>query len=315
MANVISRRQFVKTAASMGTLVAAPSASHADSALAGQKAFFGFSLNTSTFRGHKLSLPDQIATVAKAGYGGIEPWVGDIDKFVDGGGKLSDIKKQCDDSGLQVINAIGFAQWIVNDDAARAKGMEQMKRDMDRIAQIGGTHIAAAPAGAYQKGYVVDPDSAAERYRAVLELGREMHVIPQLEYWGGSANLSRLDQVLGIAARAGHPDACVLNDVYHMYKGGSSPEALRLLGPPAVHNMHMNDYPANPPRETISDAQRIWPGEGLAPWKTILGALAANQIQVWLSLELFNADYWRLPAAECAATGLSKMKAVVAAAA
>ena len=33
-------------------------------------------MNTSTLRGHKLSLPDQFATTAKAGYTGIEPWLG-----------------------------------------------------------------------------------------------------------------------------------------------------------------------------------------------------------------------------------------------
>ena len=35
-------------------------------------------------------------------------------------------------------SAIGFAQWLVEDDKARAKGLEQAKRDMDLVRQIGG---------------------------------------------------------------------------------------------------------------------------------------------------------------------------------
>jgi hypothetical protein len=46
----------------------------------------------------------------------------------------------------------------------------------------------------------------------------------------------------------------------------------------------------------------------------MLGYLAGNHCQVVLSLELFNRDYWQLPAEEAARQGLEKMKAAVAAA-
>jgi sugar phosphate isomerase/epimerase len=96
-----------------------------------------------------------------------------------------------------------------------------------------------------------------------------------------------------------------------MYKGGVEPSALNLFGRQAVHCFHMNDYPADPPRNAIKDAQRIWPGDGIAPLKEILAHLVANHCDVVLSLELFNPDYWKLPALEAAKTGLAKLKAVV----
>ena len=36
--------------------------------------------------------------------------------------------------------------WLVNDDSARKKGLEQAKRDMDLVLQLGGPRIAAPPA-------------------------------------------------------------------------------------------------------------------------------------------------------------------------
>ena len=87
-----------------------------------------------------------------------------------------------------------------------------------------------------------------------------------------------------------------------------------MLGRNAVRCFHMNDYLASPPRDAIKDSDRIWPGDGIAPFKQILGALADNHCQVMLSLELFNQEYYKLPAPEAAKTGLAKMKAVVAAA-
>jgi len=307
----LSRRGFMSAAtAALGMIPAAGARAAAPAPAAGGS--FRYALNTATLRGYKLPLADQIVLTAKAGYTGIEPWVEDIAKAAAGGTPLSTLKRQCADAGLSVISAIGFAAWAVDDAAARAKGMEQMKRDMDLVAQIGGTRIAASPAGVYKADVKLDLDRAAERYRDVLELGRETGVIPQLEFWGAAANLSRVDQCLYVAARAGHPDACVLADAYHMYRGGSEAASLRLLGRSATHCFHMNDYPAEPAREALKDSDRVWPGDGIAPLTEILGTLAENRADVWLSVELFNAAYWQRPAPETARTGLDKMKKAVA---
>jgi sugar phosphate isomerase/epimerase len=314
MPTSLSRRRFIAAAAATGGLAACAGAARAASpAPAEPGGAFRFALNTATLRGYKLPLADQIKLAAEAGYAGIEPWLADIAK-ADEGGTLGDLRKQCADAGLAVVSAIGFAVWAVDDGDARAKGLEQMKRDMDLVARLGGARIAAPPMGVHQAGApALDLDHAAERYRAVLELGRAMGVVPQLEFWGASANLSRLDQCLYVAARAAHPDACVLADAFHLYRGGSEPATLRLLGRSAAHVFHMNDYPAQPPREAIKDSDRVWPGDGIAPLAEILDAFRANRADIWLSVEVFNAAYWQRPAPDTARAGLAKMKAVAAA--
>lgn len=307
----ISRRCFMSAAtAALGVIPASDIRAADQTPMEGGA--FRYALNTATLRGYKLPLADQIALTARAGYTGIEPWVEDIAKAASEGTPLNALKRQCADAGVSVISAIGFAAWAVDDHTARAKGMEQMKQDMDLVAQLGGTHIAASPAGVYKADVKLDLDRAAERYRAVLELGRSMGVIPQLEFWGAAANLSRVDQCLYVAARAAHPDACVLADAYHMYRGGSEAASLRLLGRSASHCFHMNDYPAQPAREALKDSDRVWPGDGIAPLTEILASFAENRAAVWLSVELFNVAYWQRPAPETARTGLDKMKASVA---
>jgi len=308
MYNLTSRRAFLASAAAGAGALALPAATGGQPAPAAAGGF-RYALNAGTIRGYKLPLAEQIALVAQAGYAGFEPWLSDLAQAAESG-SLKDLARRCADAGLTVISAIGFASWAANDDGARAKGLEQMRRDMDLVAQLGGTHIAASPAGVSQAGVTLDLDRAAERYRAVLDLGRTLGVVPQLEFWGASANLSRLDQCLYVAARAGHPDACVLADAFHMYKGGSAPSALRLLGRSAAYSFHMNDYPAQPPREAIKDADRVWPGDGIAPLRDMLRIFAENHARPWLSVELFNPEYWKRPAEETARTGLAKMKAV-----
>jgi 2-keto-myo-inositol isomerase len=274
---------------------------------------FRYCLNTSTIRGQKITIEEEIELAAKAGYDAIEPWMGEIGSFLERGGKLSELKQRIADAGLTVESAIGFAAWIVDDDEQRKQALENARRDMDQVAQIGGKRIAAPPVGA-TKQTDLNLFSAAERYRALLEIGAEIGVTPQLEVWGFSTSLSRLGETAFVAIESGRTDACILPDVYHIYKGGSDFAGLNMLAGKAIQVFHMNDYPADPPRERIGDDARVWPGDGVAPLGEILRGLAANGFDGHLSLELFNREYWQLPAADAARIGLEKMQASVEAA-
>jgi sugar phosphate isomerase/epimerase len=268
---------------------------------------YRYCLNTSTIQGEKLPLEKQIEIASTAGYDGIELWLRDVQRFLDAGGKLAELRKQLDDSGLTVESAIAFAAWIVDDEEARTKGLEQAARDMEVVAALGGKRIAAPPAGATQ-GPQLDLDRAGERYRALLELGRQQGVLPMLEVWGFSTNLSRLAEVLHVCAAADHLDACVLPDVYHLYKGGSNFSDLALLAGPKIPVFHINDYPSEPERSRIQDADRVYPGDGIAPLPQIFTTLQGNGFAGVLSLELFNRTYWEQDPLEVARTGLAKMK-------
>src|SRR5690606_18417418 len=215
-----------------------------------------------------------------------------------------------EDSGLAVESVIGFARWAVDDPQERAEGLEQAKRDMERVRAIGGTRIAAPPVGATAEPVALP--ELAQRYRVLLELGRQMGVVPQVEVWGHSRSLGQLAESVYVAVGAGHPDACLLPDVYHLYKGGSPFEGLRLLRGEVIPCFHVNDYPAEPQREKITDAGRVYPVDGVAPLKQIFATLREIGFAGALSLELFNRTYWEQDAAQVARTGLLKMQEAVA---
>lgn len=272
-----------------------------------------FALNTSTLRGQKLSVTEQIEITAKSGYDGIEPWIGDLQRYADEGGSLTDLKKRIQDLGLTVDSAIGFANWIVDDDQARKEGLENAKREMSVVKAIGGSRVAAPPVGAHRGDSVSPPlPVIAERYRALLQIGAEIGVTPQLELWGFSPTLSKLSELAYVAAGAEHPDACVLPDFYHIYKGGSDFSALGMIEASRMHCFHMNDYPADPPRESIADKDRVFPGDGVCPLPQIIRQLIDHGFRGTFSLELFNPEYWERDALEVAQEGLAKSKAVVA---
>ena len=297
--------------AALGAPVIAPAAGdRGDVGTAVGKGRFLLGLNTSTIRGQKLSIVEEIELAQKAGYQAMEPWIDELERYAGSGGSLEDLGKRFRDAGISVESAIGFFEWVVDDPERRRKGFESARRAMDLVRRIGGKRLAAPPLGATDRR-MTDLLSIAERYRSLLELGDQAGVVPQIEVWGGSKTLSRLGEAAQVAIEAQHPKACILADVYHLYRGGSGFGGIKLLGGASIHVFHFNDYPAEPPREKATDADRVYPGDGVAPLGTLLRDLATGGFQVTLSLELFNRKYWSQDPETVVRTGLEKMKALV----
>lgn len=305
----MNRRQLFKTAGAVSLAALIPSFDISAQPVA--KTNFRYCLNTSTISGQNPGLKKYIEIASKAGYDGVELWVRDVQEYLKQGNSISSLAKLIADHRITVENAIGFATWLVDDDAKRNEAFEQMKQEMDLMAQLGCRRIAAAPAG-LTPDKPLDLMKAGERYRQMIDLGRQTGVMPQLEFWGASGTLYHMGQAMMIAAAAGDPDVRILADVYHMFRGQSDYSSLKMLRGNVLEIFHMNDYLGTVPRELQADKDRVYPGDGAAPIKQILTDLAQMGGVKVLSLELFNQEYWKQDAFHVAKTGLDKMKALTA---
>ncbi|MBC7400518.1 MAG: TIM barrel protein, partial [Mucilaginibacter sp.] len=187
--------------------------------------------------------------------------------------------------------------------------LKQLQTEMDLLAQIGCYRIAAPPSGATGLP-LIDLNVITERYITILEMGDKTGVIPMVEMWGGSHNLKKISQVLYVATQSGHKNALVLLDSFHVYKGESSVDSLSFVGKNAIEVFHINDYPAGISPAKISEPDRIYPGDGIAPLKQILQIIKNPDKPIVLSLEVFNESYYKQDALLVAKTGLAKMKAI-----
>ncbi|GHT21241.1 xylose isomerase [Bacteroidia bacterium] len=302
---MISRRTLLKGigAASAGLALPACSAKATD-----RKTAIRYCLNTSTIS-EGTGMVDRIEIAAKAGYDGVELWVSDVQQYIAEGNSTASLKKLLDERHLKVENAIGFAQWIVDDYDTRKAGFEQMESEMRMLAETGCTRVAAPPAGAYS-GELLNLDVIAQRYRELIELGLKTGVMPQLEIWGAAANMSRLAQALYVASAANHPQARVLADVFHLYRGRSDFDGLNVLSGNACDIFHINDYPFADAPEQLSDSDRVFPGAGVAPYDKIAAWVHQLGGEIVLSLELFNHEYWKRAPLEVASEGLNRMKKI-----
>lgn len=298
-----NRRKALKTIALSSILASAPVA--LTKAEEKKPSSIKFSLNTSTIRGQKLSLSQMIQVAAKAGYDGIELWIMELNQYLESGKSLSSLKKELDDAGIKAVNAIGFATWMAQDAEKSKKGFEQIEHEMNQLAEIGCVRVAAPAIGAEVP---VDLFEAGEKYAKLLDLGRKTGCMPQLEFWGAFPPFYQLGQALAVAAIANDPDARLLPDVYHLFRGGSGFDGLKLVSGNAIEVFHLNDFSDTLPREQQEDKHRIFPGDGVAPLKEIAKTLTEMGGEKTLSLELFNPSLYEMDAQFVADTGLAKMK-------
>lgn len=306
----VTRRDLFKVSAGLAVTAALPEFSEAKETAVTP---FGVCLNTSTIRGQKLLITEVVNLASKAGYDAIEPWIGELQDFTNKGGNLKDLGKRIADAGLKVESGIGFAKWIVDDEGVRKGGLDEAKRDMAMLQAIGGRRIAAPPAGATDQANL-NLLAVADRYRALAEVGAKLGIIPEVEVWGFSKSLSRLGETILVAMESGHPQACVLPDVYHLFKGGSGFDGLGMLQGRSIGIFHVNDYPKDKDPKVIKDADRVFPGDGIAPLTSIFKTLKTIGYKGMVSLELFNPEYYKRDAFEVLKTGLQKTKAAMAAA-
>jgi len=300
----MKRRQLIKTTMA-GTLLCTLPDTAFPTADNSKNNPFKFCLNTSTISGQKPGLLGYIKIASKLGYDGVELWVRDVKEHLDKGNSAKQLKTFLNDHDISVEGAIGFAPWLKG-----GNGMKQMREEMEMMQSVGCKRIAA-PASGFKQGDKLDFNEAGERFFELLEIGREVGIQPCLEFWGASPVLWHMGQVLQIVSLANHPNTKILADVYHMFRGGSGFDTLKLLNGNVLELFHMNDYPGNIPRLEQNDADRVYPGDGVAPLKKILTDLKNMGGEKVLSLELFNRSYWKQDAGLVAKTGLEKMKKLV----
>ncbi len=294
----ISRRKAIQNSllasvtvlGGQGLMAMATNSSSIKNMKANKKLPLGISLNTSTILAYKLPVDQQIDMIAEAGFDGTELWMSDVKSFLENGGSSSQLKEKLESGNLVLENMIAFSKWCSDDAEERKVALDLMHQEMEITVTLGGKFIAAPVQGV--KSWACENfEKYTDRYKSILKLGDETGVTPLIELWG-AGNLNKLTDCAQIVIGTGHPKASMLLDFYHLYRGGNSWDTLDCLNGKKLPLIHMNDYPASPVREQLTDADRVFPGKGICPFHKILPELYDAGFRGALSVELFNKGYW-----------------------
>jgi 2-keto-myo-inositol isomerase len=80
-------------------------------------------------------------------------------------------------------------------------------------------------------------------------------------------------------------------DTFHFYAGNSSFEAIEQMKPEKLFIFHINDA-ENLPKDQLTDAHRLYPGEGILPIKEIKERFDKIGYDRMVSIEIFRPEYW-----------------------
>src|SRR5205823_5514193 len=210
---------------------------------------------------------DKIRLAGEAGFRQIEPWNDDVTAFVQGGGTMETIRRALQDAGLTVASVIAVMGWIGCADAEREERRAEAIRRMEQAKALGSPFIVASP----PRGPVY-LERAGRDYRELIEIGRRVGVRPMMEFLGFVEHVNNINTAWEIVERAGDPSGTIVIDFFHMVRGERSTlEDLRALPVERIGIVHLDDVPYSKPFAEMSDADRVYPGDGSVALDEMMG--------------------------------------------
>ena len=237
-------------------------------------------------------LEDTLHLLGKYGYEGVEIEAGRLDDYLTRR-SMNDLKRQLVNNRLQVAAVMAFPFFAFDP----AQQEEQLRR-IDKYAriarQLGCKTLLCFTADAPPSGMgiaeaIERAGKAAQRYG---EVSARYGVKCALEPIGGTPFMPGPRQALAVAGASTSRYVGIMMDTFHYYKSGVSLDEIRRLPKEQLLIVHVNDCP-DLPREQLHDGHRVYPGHGVIPLVEVFRILKHEVgYRGFLSIEIFNRDYW-----------------------
>jgi len=249
----------------------------------------------------KATLPEDIIAADKAGFKALEIWAAKMDTYL-ANRSLDDLNAIFTEHRVRAasINSIEFVTFRSTEDYALIKA--RCHELCARADALGCDKIVVVPSPTPEGGASWD-EIEAESVRVLRDLAdiaAPYGVQLAFEFLGfGWCSVRTLGQCWEIVQAVNRPNIGLVIDTCHFFAGGSELSSTEAVDPEKLLILHINDVEERP-KETIEDAHRLLPGEGVIPLDDVLSRLKGIGFDGLCSIELFRAEYWERDPAELA---------------
>jgi 2-keto-myo-inositol isomerase len=237
-------------------------------------------------------LETDVMATAHAGLKALELWVGKIDTYL-ANHSLADLRALLADNGVapMSINSLEFISF-------RGDEYPQIKarcREMCELAQaIGCPTIVVVPSPTPSRDTTWD--EIVEEHVAVLrdlgDIAAQYAVNLSFELLGfGWCSVRTPRGAWEIVQKAGRANVGLVVDCAHVWGGGGLLDEIAQVDAGHIFTFHLDDL-EDLPKEAITDAKRIMPGQGVIPLGEICQRLKDAGYDGDCSVELFRPEYW-----------------------
>jgi len=260
-----------------------------------------YCLNTSTIKPQPLL--KKIELTGAAGYDGIEIWLNDIYDHIGRGGEVREVEQALADNGLIVPCTIAIRQWGETVGWEYELVKDEARRRFALAARLGAPYIVATPPleMEHQK-------HLPERYRDLLQIGREEGIRPTFEYISFFKSVYNLTDAWRIVQETDDEDSTLILDAFHTWNSNSDLELLSEIPVEKISHYHIDDAHPDKAPATQKDPDRVMLGEGQINLDAEIALLKEKGYDKTMSLELFNEELWEQDPLEVISVGLRRMK-------
>jgi 2-keto-myo-inositol isomerase len=264
-------------------------------------------LNGATIMRSALDRDAEIA--AECGFDALEVWAGKLDAYTR--------RRPLEDFG-QLLRSLGVRPWCINsieditfrDVAGRKALLEQLERMCAVARTIGAPSIVVVP-GRRDDGFDRRESvaNAIDVLRAMSDVAGDTGLA--FEFLGKpGCSVPTLDMAGEIVDAVDRPNVGLVLDTFHFHAGGSRIDDIARIPVEKLFVVHVNGC-EDLPREQITDAHRLYPGEGVIPIDGILRRLREIGYDGVFSVEIFRPEYWEQDPKHVAAVARAKAQEVL----
>jgi sugar phosphate isomerase/epimerase len=250
-------------------------------------------LHAGTLR--RASLAEKCAAAVAGGFTAITLYPEDVARARREGLALRDVRRLVADHGLVVADLDPLLTWLPEERIPPGMPVAT-EAEFYAIAEAVGARSLNVAQGF---GKSVDLDRAAEALAGVCDRAWEYGLLVTLEYlpWSGIPDAAT---ALTIVERSGRPNAVLMFDTWHTFRGPTTEAQIRALPGARIGSVQLNDAPAEATGDLVAEtlSARLLPGAGAIPlvrWLRILDEVGSKAP---LGVEVFSAELDALPPVE-----------------
>ncbi len=237
------------------------------------------------------NLETDIRIAGEAGFDALEITATKLDRFLEHHA-LADARKLIDAAKLKT-HAVNSIERI-NVAAERDKVLARTRQLSEWCRALACPWIIAVPGhppvGATW-AHIRDDTLAA--LRAMNEIAAPLGVNLAFEFLGFPwCAVQTVAQAWEIVQTINLPTVGMVIDTCHFYAGNSTLDSIKTIDAKKLAVLHINDVEPMP-KEKITDANRLFPGDGVIPLKDIVGAVRGIGFDDVVSVEIFRPEYWQ----------------------
>lgn len=237
-------------------------------------------------------LETDIKAASAAGYDLIELWKSKLLKYLDTH-TAEELKSALANARLEPwsINSIEHISFRSEED------YEKIKAECRQLAEIAKAidcpYIVVVP-GKLPKNSTEDSliEGSITALNDLADIAESFGVGLAFEFLGQTdCSVQTLDLAKKIVEKVDRSSVGLVIDSFHFYAGNSTFEAIDTLDPDKLFIFHINDA-EDLPRETLTDAERLYPGKGILPLGEMKRRFDGIGYDRMVSIEIFRPEYW-----------------------